>query len=1076
MIKATTVFLLDLFVAAIASKLIDTFWGNQPQITPAIIFVIAGGILLVYFQNERELALTWVFHRFVFLINARNQYRRMLEIKTGKNAKVFGSNSAESYLHITNGKINDDFSSLCCSRINNTKNRQKLLITGNPGSGKSFGLIKTAHSLAQFSIYKLGFGTPIPILLRCDEYKGNLADLLKNKLAIMSKGESGKILGKGIDKLLRDGKIVILLDAIDETVKDYRSALVTEIENISSSPAYEDCSVIITGRQSDIDLQKFEKLEFDVFEVKDLTDAGVNRFISIYKQEHQISDDIAKALKDNNLIEDNGLGRNPFWLSLMVEQNIFGANYVVVLDQSIDKLMRSEFEKPKSSNRWDRKLPIDTQVIETRLALSALAFEMICADKTVLEFDDAKNTIEKFILDRNAENLRGHDVIGLAQDSHILELAKLSGGKQNPVRFRHPLLRDFMAACYTLEESIIEEKFELLSQDIKRWWYVLFFSVSLLSESKSPWLNFERHKTILEFLVGSESYPNIVLMIACSMTTFEKHLEKEFYDQVLTRLEQLFNQELTDDIWKGIDDAINVAPEYIVETINDIFERQKTNELPTILDYLVQISIKSGHKSQLLLHLLDQYKMEELVVAGLVKAGTNAVNPLVEIIEAENEYSKRERLPLADEDIELKLRLREWRKERRKAMALSALVKISPLKATPYFENILSSTKPLGKSKIIKLIGESNNHNAIPILLKELKKDNDPFEYGIKSEIYNALAQMGDEGLVALLDLLSKSNFAEVSMFHIDDAVASYGIKAIEGLRKLLKKRKDDVILAVFEVIKKNKNPLLLPDLFALLKEDDYFICIRTAEVMAEFGDAAVPYLIDGLSANPSSRRMVNSYIVDALAEIGKPAIQSLINLTSSPENMIVASATEALGKIKDYRTISLLENLLKSHANVEVTINAGVGLGRLKEEKTRKILQKVYERTFGDSGQWGRTIGAMLGLVHWGDINMRATVMNFIANGGLFDDKKVDDDSRLQLVAGLTELQDTTALPSIYKFREELFRDNSKESLKNAKHVSTFAEILEDILHPKKDPRVEELELASKKRDEEYAKITEND
>ena len=867
MIKATTVFFLDLVVAAIASKLIDLFWGNQPQVTPAIIFVIVGGILIVYFQNDRELALTWGLHRFMFLFNARDQYRRMLEIKSGKNAKVFGSSSTESYLRITNGKHEDDFSNFCYLRIINSKDRQKILITGNPGSGKSFGLIKTAQAIAQFSIYKLGFATPIPVLIRCDEYKGNLAELLKNKLPTMSKGESGKILGKGIDKLLREGKILILLDAIDETPKEYKPSLMTEIENISSSPAYEDCSIILTGRQFDIDLLKFEKLGFDIFEIKDLTDSGVNHFISIYKQENQILEDIAETLKNNNLLSDNGLGRNAFWLSLMVEQNIFGADYVVILDKSINKLMQDELDKPKTPNRWEKNLPIELQINETRLALSALAFDMVRNEKTTFEFDETKALIDKFIKARDQKKLSAYDVIGLAQDSHILETTRFTSGKQYPVRFRHPLLRDFMAACYVLDERIIENDLESISKKIKQWQYVLFFSLNLLQDYKSPWFSVKRHKKAIETLTGKESDVIVVLMIASSMSVFEKYVEKEFYELVITRLEHIFNNGFSQELEQAILNVLTIAPEYFVETINDIADRKNVANISVSINFLLAESIKTGHKSRLLIHLLDQLKLRELVVTELIRIGIAAANPLVEIIESEKDYSKWDKLQIESDDKEERERTRKWEIAWRKTTALSALVKIDTQRATPFLEKLLSTSDPLGKEKIIKLIGDTNDSKFIPLLLSELRKDNHPYDFGIRIEIYEALSKMGDEGLNALLELIKKNNFFETSMYHLDDAIASFGAQAIEGVKRLLKSKNKDVLHSTVVVINKIKDPILLPDLMELFEDWTIELGIDIAKTIASFGEIAIPHLIELSNSEEFERQLVNSFIADELSK-----------------------------------------------------------------------------------------------------------------------------------------------------------------------------------------------------------------
>jgi len=204
-------------------------------------------------------------------------------------------------------------------------------------------------------------------------------------------------------------------------------------------------------------------------------------------------------------------------------------------------------------------------------------------------------------------------------------------------------------------------------------------------------------------------------------------------------------------------------------------------------------------------------------------------------------------------------------------------------------------------------------------------------------------------------------------------------------------------------------------------------------------------------------------------SKFGKPAIPLLITAMSRPEKSVAKTSVEALGKIRDYHAISPLEKILLTHDESEIQMEAGIALGRIGDKKIKKILYKVVKNT----NRWDRLVAALIGLVCSNDTIAKNFVFDIIANGGLYkDNKAVDDAARVHLVMGLALIRDTDGLQVIYEFKEKLILENSKQSLQYAEAVSTFANVLEDILHPKKDPEQEEFELQNKKLDEEHERL----
>jgi HEAT repeat protein len=774
------------------------------------------------------------------------------------------------------------------------------------------------------------------------------------------------------------------------------------------------------------------------------------------------------------LLGDKGLARNPFWLSLMVEQNIFEAEYVEILDRSINDLLRREWDKQKSSNRWLKRFPPDQQILETRMALAAYAYELVVAEKNDLEFSEACYFIDNFAQTHKIKDLTGSNVIGFAQDSHLLEIHRMTGGKNYPARFRHPLLKDFLAACFTLSESIFETQPELLAQNIKRWRYVVFFAVNLLN-TNSPWTSHKRHKRFVELVINNNNDISTILAIACSLSVVEKHLGKELYNAILIRIEQEFNMGFSNELKNAINHVINFSVENAIETLDDLYERGFIEQFESILFYLVELSIESGHKSRLLIQLFEKYKLDKLVITSLKKVGIRAKTPLLEVLDSENEYSKFDNQEPSEHfsasDIqELKLSV----ENHRKLTALSALVKIDPIAAQPYLKKFLLESEPSRKTEIIGLIGETGNPDLIPVLLKQYDAKNHPYDFLIMSAINMALSKMGKAGLEALLDLVPKrTSFADIMLINLDDAIAIFGFTATDGLRKLLKNRHQDAVYNALWIAKKVKDPSLLPDLLLLLKPERLSIAREVVDAMVECGESAIPYLIDGLNSTGWGGRFINSYIVDGLVKIGKSSVPNLISMLDRSENIVVASVAEALGKIKDYHAIPYLKNLLLTHENTEVITKAGIALGQMRSDRAKKILLNVID---DNKTRWNRLTAALIGLVALGDRKMQGIALEIVANGGLYEqNKELDNTSRLNLSSGFMQIRDADALPAMSKFKNDLLSEDTEKSKEYAEIVDKLIETLENIFHPKSDPRLEELEKQSKEREEQYQKIMGN-
>lgn len=93
-----------------------------------------------------------------------------------------------------------------------------------------------------------------------------------------------------------------------------------------------------------------------------------------------------------------------------------------------------------------------------------------------------------------------------------------------------------------------------------------------------------------------------------------------------------------------------------------------------------------------------------------------------------------------------------------------------------------------------------------------------------------------------------------------------------------------------------------------------------------------------------------NWQVADALSQIGVPAVPRLIDALSDPDGYVRAAAAEALGKIRDARSVDALstamcyhdEQIYKDDEDTEARLNAALALGKIGDVKALEPLIAV--------------------------------------------------------------------------------------------------------------------------------------
>ena len=163
------------------------------------------------------------------------------------------------------------------------------------------------------------------------------------------------------------------------------------------------------------------------------------------------------------------------------------------------------------------------------------------------------------------------------------------------------------------------------------------------------------------------------------------------------------------------------------------------------------------------------------------------------------------------------------------------------------------------------------------------------------------------------------SEYPEIRKSNIKTIANSSDPMAFEILMLAVKHPTLDVRAnALFELVSFSNNPRMIPTLIEVLDGDDRGIWNQACNKLPQFGQSAIPKLLEALfHQNPKVRYGV----VVILGKIGDPvAVPNLIKALQDEDANVRCGAAKALGEIKDTTAVSALAQLLSDTAIPEWT------------------------------------------------------------------------------------------------------------------------------------------------------------
>ena len=245
-------------------------------------------------------------------------------------------------------------------------------------------------------------------------------------------------------------RVAIIIDGVNEVKAEHCPTFNEGWRRCLLNPQIR--SVIFTSRSAEDPTQTL-KLD-NVITVCDLDDPGVIQFLKVYGREKAAQegtryDDGQAArerleLESKELLVEGGIGRNPYWLKMMVQSGVYTPNRGRLFRDFTRELIGRELEvtPPEARRRkrdWKR-VPLNDEMD----ALASLALKMYEMGAIGLGGEAGKTIAEQAIQEAigDGKPYSVLDVFGLAQDAMLLEADE----ERESVRFSHQLVQEFFTA------------------------------------------------------------------------------------------------------------------------------------------------------------------------------------------------------------------------------------------------------------------------------------------------------------------------------------------------------------------------------------------------------------------------------------------------------------------------------------------------------------------------------------------------------------------------------------------------------------------------------------------------------
>jgi len=705
--------------------------------------------------------------------------------------------------------------------------------------------------LASFLLWEaLARRATVPIFLeaRSDYTGGEVEDWIENVLKTHL----------GAKPLLGSyWRAVLLVDGVNEVraglyetfVEGWRSFLRAQRRAILTSRTGEDPSGRLEGST--------------VVTICDLDDAGVQEFLQVYGREkarvenrRYTDEDVHRdfeELRNKNLLGEKSIGRNPYWLKMVVESGLYTRNRGALFRRFAERLIRREIEeKPEERKRrpeW-KTVPLEVEMD----ALGSLALAMHREQRIGYSGEKGWETARRAISATLGDlPYTPDDVLGQAEAATLVRTKY-----KERVEFVHQLVQEFFAA-WALRNRWREALDHV--EDVW-WWETLFLLGGLLGVSE--------YRSLVAQTIGSGQTPR--LFAAIGFLGSVEGTPPEVSESVIAKLVASVGERLTDEQERSVRELGRILGDgEAAGWFGALFRTPDRRKVKTGAMLLCAVGGKRA--TEILLDALRDPWGRETTADILASIGASAIEPLIAALRYPD---------------------REMRK-----LAARALAKIGAPAVGPLIAVLRDSERDVRQCAAEALV--KIGIPAVEPLIATLR-DRDK---GMRRRSAEALAKIGTPAVEPLVTALSDQD--DDVRWRAAEALGVIGDhRAVESLCALLRDPNTGMRRLAANVLRRIGNARAVEPLIAVLSDQDEEVRRSAAEALGRIGDTrAVGPLIDALD-DPDVG--VRRRAAKALGIIGDHrAVEPLNAALCDPDKEVRRLAANALRKIGDARAVEPL-------------------------------------------------------------------------------------------------------------------------------------------------------------------------
>lgn len=313
------------------------------------------------------------------------------------------------------------------------KKSRRVLIIGEAGAGKSTGLLRIAYVIASKGFeekekYK------IPILLKSLDILRNRPIDLVEYCAQVTKTLTGTSKSPFTLNDLSDGRVVLLIDALDELpTDDDRRYVLDLIERIDS--AYPSTQIILTTRPYRFISELSQLKKYEEFRICPISWKQAEKIVATVTAHRQIPKSQSQELL-RRLEKIHGIELSPLLVAVFAATSDYTKQDIPA---NITELFKKFTEL--MLGRWDESkgLKHQYQAPLKDFILTRIAFKMHANKQTSILRDDAELIVQTEL------KTRGHEADIELILSEIFGRSSLFRVSGNEIEFRHHILQEFFA-------------------------------------------------------------------------------------------------------------------------------------------------------------------------------------------------------------------------------------------------------------------------------------------------------------------------------------------------------------------------------------------------------------------------------------------------------------------------------------------------------------------------------------------------------------------------------------------------------------------------------------------------------